>query len=77
MADISDSEGLEAWLNGKSPELACVLATRAALRAAPVLGRTLHEEEEDRRRSVVREGECLMRIIASAAGAARTPARRN
>ena len=37
-----------------------------ALRAAPVLGRTLHEEEEDRRRSVVREGECLMRIIVGA-----------
>ena len=30
MANISDSEGLEAWLNGKSPELAGVLAARAA-----------------------------------------------
>ena len=53
MADISDSEGLEAWLNGKSPGLACILAARAALRAAPVLGSELHEEEEDPRRSVV------------------------
>ena len=53
MADISDSEGLAAWLNGKSPELACVPAARAALRAAPVLGWGLHEEEEHRRRSVV------------------------
>ena len=53
MADISDSEGLAAWLNGKSPELACVLAARAALRAAPVLSWALHEEEKDRRRSVV------------------------
>ena len=48
MADISDCEGLEAWLNGKSPELACVLAARAALRAAPALGWALREEEEDR-----------------------------
>ena len=51
MADISDSEGLAAWLNGKSPELACVPAARAALRAAPVLVWALHEEEVDRRRA--------------------------
>ena len=31
MADISDSEGFEAWLKGKSPELERVLAARAAL----------------------------------------------
>ena len=53
MADISDSEGLEAWLNGKSPGLACVLAARASLRAAPVLSWALRVEEEDRRRFVV------------------------
>ena len=39
MADISDSEGLEAWLMGKSPELACVLAARAALGLGVQFGR--------------------------------------
>ena len=72
MADISDSEGLEAWLNGKSPELAYVLAARAALRAAPALGWALHEEEEDRRRSVVLTS---FRTLAAASFAGAWPSR--
>ena len=72
MADISDSEDLEAWLKGKSPELAYILATRAALRAAPALGWALHEEEEDRRCSVVLTS---FRTLAAASFAGAWPSR--
>lgn len=53
MMDISDSEGFEAWLKGKPPEFACVLSARVALRVTPALRWALHEEAEDRRRSVI------------------------
>ena len=72
MADISDSEGLAAWLKGKSPKFACVLAARVAFRAAPILGWALHEEEEDRRRSVVLTS---FRTLAAASFAGAWPSR--
>ena len=72
MADISDREDLAAWLNGKSPELACVLAARAALRAAPVLSWALRVEEEDRRRFVVLTS---FRALAAASFAGAWPSR--
>ena len=53
MADIGDSSALKEWLNGRPVEFACVLAARAALRAAPVLETALHEDEVERRRDVV------------------------
>ena len=53
MADIDDSSALQGGLNGRAVEFACVLAARAALRAAPVLEAALHEDGEDRRRDVV------------------------
>ena len=53
MAEIGDSSALHDWLNGRAVEFACVLAARAALRAAPVLQAGLHEDGEERRRDVV------------------------
>ena len=53
MADIMNGDDLEAWLKGKPPELACVLAARVALRVVPVLQYALHEMEEDRRCTIV------------------------
>ena len=72
MADISDSESLGAWLQGKSPGFACVLAARAALRVAPVLRWALHEEAEDRRRCVVLTN---FRALAAASFAGAWPTR--
>ena len=53
MADIGDSSALQDWLSGRAVEFACVVAARAALRAAPVLEAALHEDGEERRRDVV------------------------
>ena len=53
MASITDEHELEAWLKGKSAAFACVLAARAALRVAPVLGQALQEDKEDRRRALI------------------------
>ena len=53
MMDISDSKWFGAWLKGKPPEFACVLAARVALRVAPALRWGLREEAEERRRSVI------------------------
>ena len=72
MPDISDSESLGAWLQGKPPEFACVLAARAALRVVPVLRWALHEEAEDRRRSVVLTN---FRALAAASFAGAWPTR--
>ena len=52
-ADVADSDRLGAWLKGKPPEFACQLAVRAALRVVPVLECALHDQEEDRRRTVL------------------------
>ena len=72
MPEISDSEGLAAWLKGKSPEIACVIATRASLRVAPALGWALREDEEDRRRTVVLTS---FRTLAAASFAGAWPSR--
>ena len=53
MTEVADGEGLEAWLKGKSPVFACVLAARAALRVAPLLFEALHEDAEVRRGAIV------------------------
>ena len=53
MAEIRDGSALRDWLDGRAAEFACVLAARAALRAAPVLEAALHEDGEARRRDVV------------------------
>ena len=41
------------WLNDKETVFACVLVARAALRVVPVLEIVLHEDEEERRRTVI------------------------
>ena len=56
MVDIADSDGLKSWLEGNPPELACILAARAALRVAPILGNALREDAESRRRVIVLAG---------------------
>ena len=53
MAEITYAGGLEDWLKGKPVEFACVLAARAALRAAPVLSQALARDAETRRREIV------------------------
>ena len=53
MVEIRDGSALRDWLDGRAAEFACVLAARAALRAAPVLETALHEDGEARRRDVV------------------------
>ena len=53
MAEIGGSSALHDWLNGRAVEFACVLAARAALRAAPVLEAGLHEDGEERRQDVI------------------------
>ena len=68
MADIADSDGLKSWLKGKAPELAWILAARAALRVAPVLGYALREDAQSRRRVIVLAGFRAL-AVASAASA--------
>ena len=53
MTEITDAGGLEDWLKGKPAEFACVLAARAALRAAPVLSHALAGDAKTRRREIV------------------------
>lgn len=53
MARIADDAGLREWLEGRAVEFASVLAARAALRSVCVLDIALHEEGQERRRSVV------------------------
>ncbi len=53
MAEIRDSSALRDWLNGRAPGLACVLAARVALRAAPVLEIALHEDGRERCRDII------------------------
>ena len=53
MTEITDAGGLEDWLKGKLAEFACVLAARAALRAAPVLSHALAGDAETRCREIV------------------------
>lgn len=68
MAKITDEHALEAWLKEVPAEFACVLAARAALRVAPVLGQALGEEEEERRHALIMPGFRAM-AVANFAGA--------
>ena len=72
MAKIADERALETWLKEMPAEFACVLATRAALRVAPVLGQALGEEEEERRRALILPG---FRALAAANFAGTWPTR--
>ena len=69
---ITDEHKLEAWLKEMPAEFACVLATRSALRVAPVLGQALREEEEERRRALILPG---FRALAAANFAGTWPTR--
>ena len=72
MAEIRDGSALRDWLDGRAGEFACVLAARAALRAAPVLEVALHEEAEARRRDIVVPG---FRALAASGLAGARPGR--
>ena len=72
MVDIADCIGLAAWIEGKPPELACILAARTALRVAPVLGNALCEDADSRRRAIVLSG---FRALAAASCTSTWPKR--
>ena len=72
MPKIADENGLETWLKDKSPEFACVLAARAALRVAPLLVEALHEDTTARRAAIVLPG---FRVLAAANFASAWPTR--
>lgn len=69
---MMDAQQLEAWLNPKSVEFACVLAVRAALRVVPVLEYALYNDQEDRRRRIILPS---LRALAGASFAAALPMR--
>lgn len=48
-----DERALQDWLKGKETAFACVLATRAALRVVPIMVFALHENEGERRHTIV------------------------
>ena len=50
---IVDYKVLRDWLNSKETAFSCVLAARAALRVVPIMEIALHEDEEERRRTVI------------------------
>jgi hypothetical protein len=53
VAEIEDQESLETWLKGRSPEVAVVIASRASLRALPlVVYRPQKQGDLDGRRSM-------------------------
>lgn len=72
MTEIQDCTGLQAWLKGRPAAYACVIAARAALRAAPLLCEALHEDETARRNSIVLQG---FRALAAASFAGAWPGR--
>ncbi len=49
MTEISDAKGFSEWLAEKSPEWACLLAARIALRVAPILRDASYRDEESLR----------------------------
>lgn len=53
MPTISDSDSLAQWLKQKPPEWASLIATRIALRVAPILRDALYADEESRRAQIV------------------------
>ena len=72
MTEIRDCTKLEAWLNGRPAALACAIAARTALRAAPLFCESLHEDETARRHSIVLQG---FRALAAANFAGSWPGR--
>lgn len=67
-----DRSSLRAWLADRPPEYACLLATRAALRLVPLLGKALHRDSDDRESMIVLPS---LRALASASFAASSPDR--
>lgn len=53
MPVIADNNSLRAWLTDSPPEFACVLASRAALRVAPLMVEALHDDATTRRATVL------------------------
>ena len=53
MPPISDPDSLVLWLKEKPPEWASLIATRIALRVAPILRDALYSDEESRRAQIV------------------------
>ncbi len=53
MPVITDNNTLKTWLTDSPPEFACVLASRAALRVAPLLVEALHDDITTRRATVL------------------------
>ena len=72
MPKIADENGLETWLKDRPPQFACVLATRAALRVAPLLVEALYEDTTARRAAIVLPG---FRVLAAANFASTWPTR--
>ena len=56
MPVITDINSLKTWLTDSPPEFTCVLASRAALRVAPLLVEALREDEMERRASIILSG---------------------
>ena len=56
MPIITDNNSLKTWLTDSPPEFACVLASRAALRVAPLLVEALREDAVERRASIILSG---------------------
>lgn len=72
MEEIKNKSDLEIWLDSKRLEFACILATRAALRVAPLLIEALHDDKEEWRATIVFPSFCA---LAAASLGATWPAR--
>ena len=53
MPVITDNNTLKTWLTDRPPEFACVLASRTALRVAPLMVEALHDDATTRRATVL------------------------
>ena len=56
MPVITDNNTLKDWLSDSPPEFACVIASRAALRVAPLLVEALRDDSMERRASIILSG---------------------
>ena len=72
MTNITGEDSLETWLKGKPSGFACVVSARAALRVVPLLADALHEDDKERRATIILPCFCA---LAAASFCARWPVR--